>query len=370
MVNRSEKKLAAEKLLKKFYFNPKLPSGFGGKQKLGQALRGKVPSTDISKWLQKTDTYTLHKPVRKNFPRRQFIVGGINALWQIDLADLPNIAKYNDGFKYILLIVDAFSKKAYARPLKSKSASEVTMALADVIETNNNEAPDKIMSDKGKEFLNSHFKSLLSKHKTHHYTSNNQEIKASMVERLQRTIKSKLFRYISHSNSNRYVDVLQDVISSYNNSMHRAHEMTPNNVNYTNQEEVWQRLYNQKDYTSYYSKHKFKIDDKVRISKYSTVFAKGYLPLWSEEIFIISKVHKTSPPVYSLKDEASDELEGTWYEPELQKVDVKYETYKIESILGQRKINGKTQYLVRWVGYPPSFDSYVNKNDLLLNYKN
>ena len=135
--------------------------------------------------------------------------------------------------------------------------------------------------------------------------------------------------------------------------------MKPNDVDYNNQEEVWQRLYNQEDPNL--TKYKFKVDDKVRISKYSTVFSKNYLPLWTQEIFTISKAHKTSPPVYSLKDDLSNDLEGTWYEPELQKVLVKDDTYIVESIISHRELNGKIQYLVRWEGYQPSFDSYIDK---------
>ena len=115
---------------------------------------------------------------------------------------------------------------------------------------------------------------------------------------------------------------------------------------------------------------KFKVGDWVRISKYSTIFAKGYLPAWTQEIFTIAKRYSTKPVVYSLIDDHGDELTGTWYEPELQKVKNKNETYKIESIVGQRKVNGKIQYLVKWLGYDSDFNSYVNKSDLILDYKN
>ena len=359
-----------ENLLTKLYFDPKLPSSFGGKNKLKKAVKNKIDSKFISKWVKKIDTYTLHKQVKRKFLRRKYIVSGLNSLWQIDLTELPQLAKYNQGFRFILFVIDCFSRKAYAIPLKTKSGIEVSEGIENVIAANDEIPPDQIMTDKGKEFFNSHFKNLLKKYNINHYTSNNQEIKASMVERLQRTIKSKLFRYFTHTNSYNYVDALQDIITSYNNSVHAAHDMPPNKVNYKNQEDVWQMLYNQKDIDYYHPKPKFKLHDKVRISKYSSVFQKSYLPLWSSEVFTISKVHKTSPPVYSLKDYAMEELDGTWYEEELQKIDVKDKIYKVDSVLGQRKINGKTEYLVRWVGYPPSFDSYVNKSDLLLNYKN
>lgn len=365
---RGRKKDVQNKIIENIYFNPKHHASFGGKNKLKTALKGKIKPSNVSEWLNKTDTYSLHKPVRKNFPRRKYIVGGINNLWQLDLSDLPQLAKYNDGFRYILLTIDVFTRKAYARPLKTKSGKEVSQAFQDILKSNNIKI-EKIMTDRGKEFFNKDFKSVLNEYKIYHYVSNNQEIKASLVERLQRTIKSKLFRYFTHSNTYRYLDVLQDIILSYNETVHSSHDMKPNQINYDNQEEVWQRLYNQ-DNLSTRAINKFNIGDKVRISKYSTIFEKGYLPAWSEEVFTVSRIHDTTPIVYSLKDAASDELEGTWYEPELQKVNIEDNIYKIESIVGQRKVNGKSQYLVKWVGYPPSFNSYIDKKDLILNYKN
>lgn len=334
-----------------------------------RSVKGKVPTKHIINWLQKKDSYTLHKSLKRKFQRRQYIVSGIGALWQADLADLSQLSKYNDGYKFILFVIDCFSRKAYATPLKTKGGMEVSSGLKKLI-TKNAESPSKLMTDKGTEFFNSYFKKTLKEYKIEQYVSNNQEIKASMVERLQRTIKSRLFRYFTHSNNYRYLDVLNDIIKSYNNTTHSAHGVKPSDVNYNNQEEIWQRLYNQRSESEYYRKAKYQLNNKVRISKYSTVFAKGYLPLWTEEVFIIYKVHKTFPPVYSLKDDSGEKLQGTWYEEELQKVDISNDIFKIESIVGKRRLNGKTQYLVKWVGYPPSFNSYVNKSNLLLNYKN
>lgn len=352
--------------LHKVYFNPRHPASFGGKSKLIHAFKNKIKHQTISEWLSSKHTYTLHKTPRKKFPRRKYIVHGIDALWQCDLTDLPQLAKYNNGIRYILVVIDVFSRWGSARVLKSKSGVDVASAFADIM-TSENRTPDQLQTDKGKEFLNTHFKTILEKFKIHHYVTENQEIKASFVERLQRTIKSKMFRYFTHTNSYRYIDVIQDLFKSYNDSVHSSTGMKPNNINYKNQEKIWQKLY----YTPETEiKFKFNLGDRVRISKYSTVFAKGYLPAWSEEIFTVAKRHFTDPPVYSLKDDNNSQLTGTWYEPELQKVNSDDGVYKIESILGKRKLNGRTQYLVRWKGYPPSFDSYVDKSDIIEDYKN
>jgi hypothetical protein len=365
---RKKREHNSDKIIAKAYYNSKSPGGYAGKRRLKHQLKTKVDKKAIDDWLSKSDTYTLHKPLRKRFKRRKYIVSGIDATWQLDLSDLQKLAKYNNGNKYILIAIDAFSRFAFARPIKSKSGSRITEAFADIL-SKSKRSPQYVHTDKGKEFLNKEFQSLLKSRNIYHYVTENQEIKASMIERLQRSIKSRLFRLFTHTNSYRYVDDLQNIISSYNRSYHRTIKAKPTDVSYQNQERVWHRLY-EDNQTGEPIRFKFRVNDRVRISKYSTVFSRGYLPNWSEEIFTIAEAHNTSPPVYSLKDDSGSKLLGTWYEQELQKVVVRDDVYKIEAILGQRKLNGKTQYLVRWLGYDSTFDSYVDKKDLIKHYNN
>ena len=152
--------------------------------------------------------------------------------------------------------------------------------------------------------------------------------------------------------------------------MHSSLGIRPVDVTSENQEALWQQQYNSDTPDSSETVFKFRVKDKVRISKYSTVFTKSYLPLWSQEVFTISKRHNTIPPVYSIQDDSGSIVQGTFYEPELQKVKPTDNIYKIESVLGKRNINGKTQYLVKWKGYSSDFNSYVDQRDIVHNYKN
>jgi transposase InsO family protein len=367
---KQRKRKKNDNIIKHTYFNTKSVGGFTSNRGLTRALKNKkINKEEISKWLSKTDTYTLHKPVKKRFKRRKYIVSGINALWQADLTDLTSISKYNQGFKFILFNIDVFTKQATAIPIKSKSSDQVTDAFEKILSIRKS-TPNSLQTDKGAEFFNAKFQKMLRNHKINHYVTENQEIKASHIERLQRTVKERMYRYFTHSGSYHYIDVLHDIVEAYNNTIHSTIGTSPNDVNYTNQEEIWQAVYNDRDNISISYKSKYSIGDRVRISKYSTTFKKGYLPNWSEEIFTISKVHSTSPVVYSLKDDSGEELKGTWYEPELQLVKISNNIFKIEEILSSRKINGKTQYLVKWAGYPSHFNSYVNKSDIITAYKN
>ena len=118
------------------------------------------------------------------------------------------------------------------------------------------------------------------------------------------------------------------------------------------------------DEPSVYKQPKFKVGDRVRISYMRKTFRKGYLPNWSEELFTIHKIKRTVPVRYIIKDESDVILDGSFYEQELQKVHKVDHVYRIEVILKERKKNNKTQVLVKWAGYPSSFNSWINTRDL------
>lgn len=353
--------------LKKVYFTAKDAGSFGGKKKLYRRVKD-VSHSKIDKWVSDKDTYSLHRPVKRKFERRKYIVSGIDSTFQADLTDLVQFVDENDNYRYILFCIDVFSRYAWVRPLKTKSGQEIVKAFESILKQDNRQCL-YLHTDKGKEFFNKDFLAFLKQRNITIYTTENQETKAAIVERLQRTVKSSMFRYFTYTDQYRWIDILQDLITSYNNTYHSSIAMAPSNVTYQNQEDVWNIQHNKKTSLKLNTVFKFKIGDTVRISKYSTVFKKGYLPSWSDEIFIVSKTHHTIPPVYSLQDQAGEILKGSWYEAELQKVKTD-NVYKIESILGQRKLKGKTQYLVKWRGYPDSFNSYVDKKDIVTNYKN
>ena len=140
-----------------------------------------MPEQDVERWLSEQDTYTLHKPVRRRFKRRCVVVGGPNQQWQADLVDMSRLKKVNDGTTFILTVIDVFSKLAWCVPLKNKSAA-FTQLLS-------NGAPNTLQTDKGTEFLNRSLQKLLKEHGVHHFATHNEETKASIVERFNRTLK-------------------------------------------------------------------------------------------------------------------------------------------------------------------------------------
>ena len=165
-----------------------------------------------------------------------------------------------------------------------------------------------------------------------------------------------MYKYFTHNNTRNYTKVLQDLVDSYNSTFHSSIKMAPNDVTDKNAEDVWHNMNTPLKLV----RPVFKTGDSVRISKARKTFKKGYLPNWSTEIFTVHSVSQTNPPVYVLKDYNNDILKGTFYTQELQKVNVtKDKLYIVESVLDKRKRRGKTEYLVKWQGYPTSFNSWV-----------
>lgn len=333
-----------DQTLEKLYYD--LKQGYSNADKLYTQARQKLPTikrSDIEKWLSSQSAYTLHKPARRKYSRNRILVTYIDELWQLDLADVSNIRKYNDGFRYILTCIDCFSKYAWAVTLKTKSSVSVTDAMRNILKCGR--VPWKIQTDRGKEFLNKDFLNLLKRKYIHFYTTNNNETKCSIVERFNRTLKEKMYKYFTHKNTYKYIDILDDFLHNYNNSVHRTIGFAPGKVNAQNENEILQKVFrlNSDDTATF----KYQIGDTVRVNKLKRLFDKGYLANWSEEIFKICKRLARNPPVYVIKDYNNEEIEGTFYEKELQKVDNPNTNYIVEKIIKTRTRNKKKEYWVK-----------------------
>ena len=348
---KSKKRQQQQQRVRKVYYDAKRPGSFGGVAPLAKALRQKRGET--REWLSFEDAYTLHKPVRRKFPRRRTIVGGIDHQWQADLIDVQKLKKSNGGMVFLLTCIDVFSKYAWVVPLKDKTGGTLVQAFREILTSGRK--PLRLQTDKGTEFKNRSVQKLLREEKIEFFTTENEDIKAAVVERFNRTLKERLWRYFTKTNTLRYLDVLPDVVYAYNRSFHRSIQRAPIEVSAKNQEDVWQSLYG----GGGSKPPKLQVGDRVRISKARRVFKKGYLPSWTAELFTVERVLQTTPTTYTIKDDHDEVLKGTFYEQELQKVGGK-DTYDIEAVLDQRlDKKGQREYLVKWVGYDSSFNQWI-----------
>lgn len=354
--------------LEQLYYDPKSPAGYAGEQALYRLARKsskKVKLEDVRNWLRKQQTYTLHKPIRRKFVRRKTIVGGIDYQWQADLADVSSMSKFNDKHRYLLCIIDVFSKFAWVVPIKDKTGKTLVNAFKSVLKSGRR--PKSLQTDKGSEFKNKEFQTFLKSKKIHFFTTENPETKASIVERFQRTLKSRMWKYFTHHRTLKYVDVLSKLVHGYNHAYHRSIKRAPVSVTLENEPQVTEILFGKKKQKSV--KSKFKVGDFVRINKTKRTFEKGYLPNWTQELFKITAVVKTqSPLTYKIEDLDSEVIKGTFYSHELQRVE-KDQIYEIESILDRRKRKVGKKWVkeikVHWKGYPSKFDNWILETDLV-----
>ena len=314
----------------------------GTKARFGWGVGGK----------KKVSTFAeeLHKPVRRKFKRRRVLVNGIDKIWAADLADMQAFSKFNRGIKYLLAVIDVFSKYGWLIPLKDKTGKSVASALKTIFKERK---PEKMWVDKGKEFYNKDVKDLIEL-----YSTENEE-KSSVVERWIRTMKEKMWKYFTTNSTNVYINVLPDLVREYNNTRHSSIKMTPVEASEKKNEfTVWKTLYpNRLDILDI--NPKFSVGDKVRISKKKALFEKGYTTRWTEEIFTITKIKRTSPITYKIADLNGEEIDGTFYEPELQKTS--QQLFRIEKVIEK----GKNKSLVKWKGYSNDFNSWVDNKDIV-----
>jgi hypothetical protein len=335
------------------YTNPSHAGSFRGLNSISR--HAKVDSKTAREWLMGEKSYTLHKQSKAKFRRRQTIAKGINELWQADLADLSLLANENNSYRYLLTCIDVFSKYARVEPLKNKNGSTLTAAFTKMIA---DQQCKLLQTDKGTEFLNAPFQKLLRDRNIRHYTSENDDIKAAVVERFNRTLKGAMWRYLTHTMTGRYIDVLSQLVSSYNNTHHRSINMAPSEVNAQNESVVRRRLYPVKNSTI---KWRYRVGQTVRMKQTKRVFKKGYEPSWTEEIFTIASLYPSDPPTYILKDLAGEEIKGKFYEQEIQPVTHKAdETYIVERVIKTRRRGKRTEYFVKWRNYPDKFNSWID----------
>ena len=354
-----------DQTLKAIYYDPHHPASLGSVEKLAKA--SKVPIKKVKKWLAKQKTYTLHRQARKHYPSRRYYVSNIDEQWQMDLADMQKIKRYNDGYAYILTCIDILSRYGWTRPLKSKAGSEVAAAIEDIFKTSERK-PKRIQTDQGKEFYNTSVTALLKDHGIELFSVMSPK-KCALVERWNRTLKSKMWKYFSSKNSYKWLEVLPKLVDGYNRSVHRVIKMRPIDVTKENAMSVWNSLYG-KD-KSRQKLMKVNVGDRVLISKAKGQFEKGYLPNWSQEEFFVENINnKFSPTMVTLKDHKGEIIKGNFYAEEIQKVDRDDDVYEVEKIVRQKRKDGEVWYLVKWQGYSDDFNSWIRKRDVTAVFDN
>ena len=290
----------------------------------------------------------LHRQIIRKFKKQKVYSLFRDNIWGVDLADMQSLSKYNKGIKCLLCAIDLFSKYVWVVHLKDKRRISIVNAFQKMISKGCK--PNKIQVDQGGEFYNNLFKRFLKINNIEMYSTYN-EGKSVVAERFIRTLKNKIFKHMTAISKNVYFDVLDDIANKYNNTVHRTMKIKPIDVTSDSYAEYHEDS-NEKD-------PKFKVGDWGRISKYKNNFAKGYTQNWSEKVFIIGEIKDTVPWTYAISDINGQPITGSIYKKELQKTS--QEKFRTEKVI---KRKGDKLY-VKWKGYDNSFNSWIDKKDLI-----
>ena len=290
----------------------------------------------------------MHKPIIRNLKKRTIYSGFRGNIWGADLADMQLTRKFKKGFRFLLCVVDVFTKYPWGVLLKDKKDVSIVNAFQKMLKESRK--PNKIWVDKGSEFCKNYFKTWLKDNDIEMYSIHN-EGKSVVAERFIRTLKTKIYKYMTSISKNAYINKLEDIVGEYNNTYHRKIKMK--HVEFKNNTYIdFKKEVNDKD-------PKFKVGDHVRISKFKNIFAERYTPNWSEEVFVVSKIKNTVPWTYVINDLNGEKIIGIFYEKELRKTNQK--EFRTDKVIKRK--GGK--FYVKWKGYDSSFNSWIDKKNLV-----
>jgi transposase InsO family protein len=355
-----------EDVLKNIYFNLDNPSSYTSVTGLHRAARlvdDNITKERVKLFLAEQEAYTMHKAIRSKFPTTPTVSVAKDQYWQIDLTDMSSISSVNNDIKFILFVIDVYTRYLWLRDLKNKKTETVRDALLDIFKVEETQ-PAYFWSDRGTEFVGRAMKEMLAlRHIGLIHTTGVH--KAAIVERSQRSLKQRMFRYFTYTHKKEYISKLQKFASAYNNSLHRTIKTTPFKAYKTSRmPRVKYSIKNTKRRFSFFPE-----GTNVRLSRPNQAFRKGYsLGGWTREIFVVTKIYKHSKiPMYKIKDLMNREIEGRFYTQELQRVIMQKkgdEMFHINKIIKTVGKGRKLKYLVSWLGYPSEFNSYISHNQI------
>ncbi len=365
------------KYLERIYSNPSNPASYGSVDKLYRQVKkeGKYPLTraQIKQWLSTQLSYTLYKPVKRKFSRRRVISPFIGFMYDADTCNMSRYGKENQGYEYILGLIDTHSKKAHTRPLKTLQSEEVANALKDILDKEIVKIVN-LRTDMGTEFAGP-VKKLLSDRNINHILASNTETKSNQIERWWLTLKRMITAWMTKNNSHAWKDQLENFTSNYNQSFHRSIQQSPASVSEKDEVKIWKLLYEQvpkgkrkaKSPPKRATPYKYKLNDVVRTTVIRNIFMRGFDESFARPHYVIYDRFRTQDiPQYRLKTIFNKKIPATFYQSELQRVRVsKNEVYTIDKILKSKGSGSNKMSLVSWIGFGPEYNTYIKHSDII-----
>ncbi|KAK3909638.1 Putative uncharacterized transposon-derived protein [Frankliniella fusca] len=344
-------------------------SAYAGKHLLREAaLREGANVGAVAPYLSATRAYTRPKrSARKKIDQHFYSFSRLWSLVEIDLLTCLRISKQNSGFNYVLIAVEGASRKLFAVPLKTKTCQEVTKAFRFLLENRFPQRPETVRSDAGGEFTGGQFKNLLKQYHIRQLISANTS-KSALAERAIQTLQRRLHRFMLHRNTYRFIDVLQPIVSSINNSPHASlGGLAPADVRRENLYGIWEDYY-LTHYKGSAGRFKYRVNDPVRVSLVrQSGMDKGFRGTFSEEIYFVKERVLSNPRTYILQDILKRKIDGLFYEQELQYAPDFLDTeYKIDKVLARRRNRdtGASESLVTFEQWPKELQYWLKTSSV------
>jgi hypothetical protein len=360
--------------MKKVYFDRSHPGAFGGLNKIWLSIKGDaerpagLTKKIVTKWLSAQEVYQVYTEPQSDYPTEAIIVEYPDQMWDIDILVLHDERRQlNKNFRYLLGVIDLFSRYVWVRLLKRKTATETAEAFRSILQEGR--VCEKLRGDSGQEFLGKAFTQLLKEQQIPYIRAFG-FVKANYIERWFRTFQQKYYRYAYHNTTLKFVDAIQDIVRSYNATVHGTTGFRPDQVDQSNTLALYDRVYQPILHKRAREKvnPSLRVGDLVRLSYFKDKFKRGYTTKWTEEVFEVWAVVKSHPPRYKIRDLLQEPILGSHYTEDLKLVnakDIADINWKIDKIISTRKLKGqKQQSKVRWFGFGPKFDTFVNTVDL------
>ena len=272
----------------------------------------------------------VFSPQITKFKRQRIIPLYKDETWSANLIDKSSLSKYNNNYKFILTVIDIFTKYAWAIPLKNKSGLSITNGFKTIL--SEGRKPEKLWVDRGSDFYNKTFKSLLKEYGTGKAASGIElystysDLKAVFIERFSRTLLHIINKPMFINGDGNWVNILNDAVVTYNNNIHSTINMTPVDASNNPDKVKYYISETASQIISTKATPKFKVGDYVRNADKRNIFSKCYTSNWNRELFKVNEVLKAHPPTYKIEDINGEIIEGKYYEQELLKSEFDFES--------------------------------------------
>lgn len=356
--------------IRKNFRSPGHPTAFSAPANIARQYN--ISEKKAKEILQEVDSYVLHKEYKRPKQYNPYYIYNRRELIQADLIDIRTLQQTNDGVNYLLLAIDVFTRKVHVYPLKRKTAVEMIKALRQYLHDLGPPTPKILMTDAGTEFWARNVRDFLGSKgiilQLAHGTS-----KASYAERANKTIQVLIYKYLSDQETTRYINVLPNLIKTYNSRGHRNLKyMSPNDADKPENEQRVRAIAVER-----YSKIRRKsptlqLGDVVRIKtdpQNVDPARRAYAEQYKGEYFIIIRINKTLPiPLYYLVSMNTNEhIKGGFYSNELSKI--QGDVFKIEEVLRERGRGNNKEILVKWKFFNDTHNSWIPARNIVQRFR-